>query len=280
MVAGNLPVKAACQVLRVSPAGFYMWRNRPPSQRAIRHAWLTDLIVQVHADSRGTYGARRVHADLTLGHGVAIGHQAVEMLMQRAGIQGISGRPKFRRIPNVATASDLVERQFARTEPDRLWVTDITEHPTREGKVYCCVVLDAFSRRVVGWSIDSTATAALVTNALGMAIGQRNPDGTVIHSDQGTQFTSWAFTRRAIDSGLLPSMGAVGVCYDNALIESFWSRMQVELLDRKRWRTRVELANAIFEHIEIFHNRQRRHSSLGMLSPLEFETRHLTSTVA
>ena len=154
-------------------------------------------------------------------------------------------------------------------------VRPYTEHSTREGKIYCAVVLDAFSRLVVGWSIDSRPTAALVTNALGMAIEQRGPsDGeTVIHSDQGTQFTSWTFTQRAIDSGLLPSMGSVGDCYDNAMIESFWSRMQVELLDRQRWATRVELANAIFEYLEIFHNRRRRHSSLGMLTPIEYEQR-------
>ena len=140
-------------------------------------------------------------------------------------------------------------------------MTDITEHPTKEGKVYCAAVLDVFSRRIVGWSIDASPTATLVTNALGMAIDQREPtEGTVIHSDQGTQFTSWAFTRRAIDS--------------------FWSRMQVELLDRKRWRTRLELANAIFEYLEIFHNRQRRHSALGMLTPVEFEARHATETAA
>jgi transposase InsO family protein len=168
---------------------------------------------------------------------------------------------------------------YMATSGDFLMATD-TEHPTREGKVYCAVVLDVFSRRVVGWSIDASPTAALVTNALGMAIEERRPDGTVIHSDQGTQFTSWAFTRRALDSGLMPSMGAVGSCYDNALIESFWSRMQVELLDRRIWRTRVELANAIFEYLEIFHNRQRRHSALGMLTPVEFETRHKTATVA
>ena len=137
------------------------------------------------------------------------------------------------------------------------------------------MVLDAFSRRVVGWAIDSSATAALTTNALAMAIEQRSPQqGTVIHSDQGTQFTAWAFTERAMASGLVPSMGAVGVCYDNAMAEAFWSRMQVELLDRQRWRTRVELSNAIFEYLEVFHNRQRRHSALGMLSPVEFEARH------
>jgi transposase InsO family protein len=267
-------------VLAVSESGYYAQHRRPPSARTIRHALLTELIRRVHLEGRGSYGARRVHAELVLGQGLVVGRCAVELLMRRAGIAGVSGRPRFRRIPHFASAGDLVERWFRRDEPDRLWVTDITEHPTREGKVYCAVVLDVFSRRVVGWSIDAMQTAALVTNALGMAIEGRRPAGTVIHSDQGTQFTSWAFTRRALDSGLMPSMGAVGSCFDNAMIESFWSRMQVELLDRRIWRTRVELANAIFEYLEIFHNRQRRHSALGMLTPVEFETRHQTTTVA
>ena len=229
---------------------------------------------------RGVYGARRMHAELTLGHGIDVCRETVELLMRRAGLKGVSGRPKYRKIPNQPTAGDLVNRDFARPGRDQLWVTDITEHPTREGKVYCCVVLDAHSRFVAGWSIDSSPTAALVTNALGMAIERRQPRGTVIHSDQGTQFTSWAFTRRAVDSGLLPSMGSVGDCYDNAVIESFWSRMQVELLDRQRWSTRIELANAIFEYLEIFHNRRRRHSALGMLSPLEFESQQPPITAA
>ena len=280
MAAESHPAKVACRVLGVSESGYYEWRNRAPSPRSLRHAWLTELIRRIHADFRGVYGARRVHAELTMGHGVSVGHQAVEMLMRRAGIQGVSGRPQYRRIPNMPTAGDLVDRQFHRSERDRLWVTDITEHPTREGKVYCAVVLDVFSRRVVGWSIDAAPTTSLVSNALGMAIEQRKPTGTVIHSDQGTQFTSWAFTQRAIDSGLVPSMGSVGDCFDNAVIESFWSRMQVELLDRKRWRTRVELANAIFEYLEIFHNRQRRHSALGMITPVEYEARHNTGTAA
>jgi putative transposase len=214
IAAEGLSVELACRALHVSASGYYAQRSRPPSARALWHAYLTELIRRVHLESRGTYGARRIHAELTLGHGLDVGRCAVEMLMHRAGLAGLSGRPRFRRVPHVATAGDLVERQFAREEPDRLWVTDITEHPTREGKVYCAVVLDVFSRRVVGWSIDATPTAALVTNALGMAIEQREPDGTVIHSDQGTQFTSWAFTRRALDSGLMPSMGSVGDCYD------------------------------------------------------------------
>jgi putative transposase len=278
MAAEGTPIEVACRVLDVSTSGYYAWRSRPLSAQAIRHAWLTDRIVEVHQRSHGTYGALRVHAELRLGRGIMVGHNAVALLMRRAGLAGVTGRPKWRHAKPDQIAADLVDRNFARAEPNQLWVTDITEHPTREGKLYCAVVLDSFSRRVVGWSIDATPTAALVTNALGMAIQTRTPPGgTVIHSDQGVQFASWAFTRRAKDSGLVPSMGSVGDCYDNAMIEAFWSRMQVELLDRHRWRTRVELANAIFEYLEIFHNRQRRHSSLGMLTPIEYEN---TSTVA
>ena len=187
-MAEGCPAQVACRVLGVSESGYYARRRRAPSPRTIRHAWLTDLIRQVHADSRGTYGARRVHAELTLGRGILVGHSAVELLMHRAGIQGLTGRPAWRRGPRPEpSAVDLVDRQFARTEPNQLWVTDITEHPTREGKVYCAVVLDTYSRRVVGWSIDAFPTAALVTNALGMAIDTRRPHGTIIHSDRGVQ---------------------------------------------------------------------------------------------
>jgi len=272
MANEGLPIQVACRVLSVSESGYYAWRSRALSRRAIRHVWLTGLIAEVHRASRGTYGARRVHAELTLGHGIAVGHQAVEILMRHAGLKGLPGTRR-RSAPHAPTASDLVGRDFRRSEPDQLWVTDITEHPTREGKVYCCVVLDTFSRRVVGWSIASTPDASLATNALSMAIANRDPaPGAVIHSDHGTQFCSWTFTRRAQDSGLVASMGSIGDCYDNALIESFWGRMQTELLDRKKWRTRIELSNAIFEYLEIFHNRQRRHSALKMRTPIEYET--------
>jgi len=278
----GLPTQVACRVLGVSESGFYAWKNRPPSARAIRHAWLTDLIHQIHQQSRGTYGALRVHAELKLGYGIGVGHNAVAMLMRRAGLAGLSGRRGRKRlIKPLDTPADLVDRNFARSRPDHLWVTDVTEHPTREGKVYCAVVLDVFSRRVVGWSIDQSATSGLVTSALGMAIQNRQPDsGTVIHSDQGTPFTSWAFTDRARQSGLVPSMGSVGDCFDNALMESFWARMQVELLNRRRWRTRIELANAIFEYLEIFHNRQRRHTALEMRSPIEYERIHHDNNLA
>jgi putative transposase len=248
MVEEGHAIKICCRVLSVTASGFHAWRKRPPSERAIRHAWLTDLITQVHLDSRETYGALRVHAELTIGQGIVVGHNAIAALMRRAGLQGLPNRRRHRSKHQTPTAVDLVERAFARTQPDQLWVTDITEHRTREGKVYCAVVLDTFSRRVVGWSIDSAPTAALVTNALGMAIQNRRPDGTLIHSDHGAQFTSWAFTQRARDSGLVASMGSIGDCYDNAVIESFWGRMQTELLNRRRWRTRVELANAMFSN--------------------------------
>ena len=240
------------------------------------------MIGEIHAGSRQAYGAKRVHAELVLGRGIAVCRQTVETLMRRAGLRGISGRPKWRNTANVATAADLVDRDFASPRPDRLWAADITEHPTREGKGLLRSCAGYLRRRVVGWSIDSRPTASMAANALGMAIGNRSPVAgeTVIHSDQGTQSASWAFTQRAVDSGLLPSMGSVGSCFDNAMVESFWSRMQVELLDRKRWHTRIELANAIFEYLEIWHNRQRRHTSLGMLNPIEFEARHQHRTAA
>jgi transposase InsO family protein len=277
IAADGHPVKLACRVLEVTRAGYYAFITRGPSPRAIRHAWLTDLITQIHAASRGTYGAPRVHAELRLGRGITVGHNAVAMLMRRAGLFGLPLKRRWSARSVVPTACDLVDRRFAVIEPDVLWVTDITEHPTREGKLYCCVLLDAYSRRVVGWSIDSRQTAALVTNALGMAIQNRSPTpGTIVHADHRTQFTSWAFTRRVRDAGLLASMGTVGDALDNAVMESFWARVQVELLNRRWWRTRVELANARFEYLEVFHNRQRRHSSLAMRTPIEYEILHQT----
>jgi transposase InsO family protein len=152
MAAERIPVEVACRVLDVSTSGYYAWRDRPPSARAICHAWLTDLIVEIHQAVRGTYGACRVHAELRLGRGIVVGHGAAAMLMRRAGLTGTTGRPKWRHAKPDQIAADLVDRQFLPPGPNQLWVTDITEHPTREGKVYCAVVLDAFPRRVVGWS--------------------------------------------------------------------------------------------------------------------------------
>jgi putative transposase len=188
MSSEGFPNLVSCRVVDVSESGFYAWRDRPLSARAVRHEWLTDVIRDVHANSRGTYGALRVHAEITIGREISVGRNAVAMLMQRAGLRGLTGSPHRRLAPLAPTASDLVDRNFLRTEPDRLWVTDITEHPTREGKVYCAVVLDTFSRRVVGWSIDSSPTASLVTSALSMAVeNRRATNETVIHSDHGVQ---------------------------------------------------------------------------------------------
>ena len=195
----------------------------------------------------------------------------MELLIARAGIKGLPGNRRPRPRHETPTATDLVERMFTREAPSRLRVTDITEHRTYEGKLYCAVVLDTFSRRVVGWSIDSSQTAALVTNALGMAIANRESVGSFTPTVACIHLLG--LTDRATRSGLVPSMGSISDCYDNAMIESLWGRMQTELLNRKRWRTGIELANAIFEYLEIFHNRQRRHSALGMRTRIEFEGR-------
>jgi putative transposase len=276
LAAEGVPTKQACLALGVSRSGFYDARARPPSTRMIRRAWLSDQISAVHEASRRTYGAPRVRAELVLGQGVVVSRKTVALLMRRAGLTGLPLRRRAKRVPAAVTVTDLVRRDFRRDGPNQLWVTDITEHPTAEGKLFCCVVLDAYSRRVVGWAIDSRQRADLAASALGMAIDARGSSGRVedgiIHGDHGTQFTSWTFTDRARRAGLLPSLGTVGDPYDNAVAESFWARLQTELLDRQRWRTRIELANAIFEYIEGFYNRRRRHSALDWLSPIDFET--------
>jgi putative transposase len=272
----GINARHACRVLGVSESGYYAWKDRPPSSTALRRLWLAGEITNVHRDSGGTYGSDRVTAELRHARAIVVGHNAVADIMRRLGLRGLPTR----RLPKGAKVGDhrsldLVRRDFVRAAPNELWMTDITEHPTREGKVFCCVVLDAFSRRVVGWSIDSTQTTALVTTALGMATKTRNPDaGLVLHSDRGVQFTSWAFSQKVRDAGLAPSMGAVGAPSDNAMVESFWGRMQVELLNRQRWKTRIELATAIHDYIESFHNTRRRHSALNMLTPIEYEQHH------
>jgi transposase InsO family protein len=272
LVDAGLPAKVCCRVLGVSSPGYYKYRARPMSPTQLRRQWLTGLIREVHLASRGTYGSRRVRAELTIGMNVEVSVRLVAILMSNAGIYGLPGPARIRRIRGIVTADDLVNRRFARQRPNELWVTDITEHPTREGKVFCCCVMDTFSRKIVGWSIDSVQNSTLVVNALDMAIKNRRPEpGGVVHADHGVQFTSWSFGAKIRSAGLMPSFGTVGDGLDNAMIESFWSSMQIELLNRKKWRTRVELANAMFDYIEIFHNRQRRHSQLGYLAPNQFE---------
>lgn len=278
----GIDVQHACRVLGVSRGGYYAWKKRPLSRTALRRIWLANEITEIHKQSRGTYGVPRVTAELRFGRGIPIGQNTVRSIMVELGLKGIPNRrpPKGAKMATV-TSLDLVRRNFHRPAPNQLWLTDITEHPTREGKIYCCAVLDVFSRRVVGWSIDSTQTSQLVMNALTMATEKRHPDGElVIHFDRGSQFASWAFSRKVKEAGLAPSMGSVGSAYDNAMMESFWGRMQVELLNRKRWKTRIELANQIHDYIEVFHNIRRRHSSLNMLTPAEYERQHAITTAA
>ncbi len=268
----GLPVDRCCRALGVSRQGYYRYKRRPTPATQMCRQWLTGLIREIHVASRGTYGYRRVHAELTMAMNVQVSSRLVSVLMTKAGIYGLPGPARVKRLRGVAAAEDLVNRKFHRLRPNELWMTDITEHPTREGKVYCAAVMDAFSRRIVGWSIDSRQDSTLVVNALDMAIQNRRPEpGGIVHADHGVQFTSWAFGNKIRSAGLMPSFGSVGDGLDNAMMESFWSSMQIELLNRRRWKTRVELANAIFDYIEIFHNRQRRHSALGYRTPIEFE---------
>ncbi len=240
---------------------------------------MVETIRKIHYESRCTYGAPRVHAELRLGLGLAIGRKRVARLMRVTGLQGICHRRKRRGWkPRPATHLDLVQRRFVADRPNRVWFTDITQHCAADGWVYCCAVIDAYSRRVVGWSIADHIRSELVVDALEMARWQRRPEpGTIVHADRGAQYTSWAFGHRLRSAGLLGSMGKVASSVDNALIESFWSTMQRELLDRHDWETRSELATAIFEWIEGWYNPKRRHTSLGDLAPAEFETLHTTT---
>jgi putative transposase len=236
----DLPAATVCRVMKVSTSGFYGWQTSQlmPCPRRVEDEALTAKIVEVHRQSRGTYGSPRVHAELRLGEGLRIGRKRVERLMRQAGLEGIYRRRRrgcTTRDPAAEPNDDLVNRRFRVTEADRLWVSDITEHPTNTGRVYLAVVLDAWSRRVVGWSIADHLRSELVVDALQMAIWRRQPEGTIVHSDHGTQYTSWAFGRRLRAAGLLGSMGTIGDAYDNAVAESFFGTLQLELLDRRVW---------------------------------------------
>jgi len=287
-IAGHcsgLPVVACCRVMGVSKSGFYEWQHRQvnPCRRIVEDRALTETIHSIWRKSRAVYGSPRVWAELVLGTGIRVGRKRVERLMRQAGIEGVF-RPKrggcTRRNPSDASSADLIRRQFHPSGPDRLWVADITEHPTREGKVYAAVVIDAWSRRVVGWSISDHLRTELVCDALDMALWRRKPPpGQLIHhTDHGSQYTSWVFGQKLRTAGLLGSMGTVGDALDNALAESFFGTLQLELLDRKQWKTRRELATAIFEYIEAFYNPERRHSALNYQTPIQYETSHATLT--
>lgn len=266
-----------CRVLKVSKSGFYGWRDREPSARDQADALLSQKIVSIHAESRETYGAPRVHVELrTLG--VRCSRKRVARLMRVAGIFGCGGRSRKARTTlrsrteRTPPAPDLVKRDFTPEAPDRLWVADITYVRTWEGWLYLSFVLDTYSRKVVGWSMANHLRAEFVLDALNMAIYTRRPQpGLIHHSDRGSQYASVEFSSRLEEAGLLPSMGSVADAYDNAMAESFVSTLKRELIHRHSWPNRQIARTAIFEYIEGFYNTHRRHSALGHLSPSEYE---------
>jgi len=267
-----------CRLFGVSKSGYYAWQHRGPSARSLSDAELLVHIKTIHEESRGVYGAPRIHADLKLKHHIDCSRKRVARLMRQADLVGIHRR-KFvgttKRDPKRDPYPDLVERQFTIDEANRVWVADVTQHETDEGRLYLAVIIDIYSRLVVGWSMDEQFTAELVLAALEMALWNRQPEESVIHhSDHGSQYTSLAFGQGLEQAGVLGSMGSVGDALDNAVAESFFATLQTELLDRYSWPTRQGLRSAMFEFIEVFYNCQRRHSSLAYLSPSEFEERH------
>jgi putative transposase len=279
----SYPVRILCAALGVSPSGYYAWRSREPSARERSDAALTDAIRRAHARSRGTYGVPRIWADLAeAGHHVS--RKRVARLMAREHLAGVHRRRFVRttiRDEHAAPFPDLVERDFHAEGPDRLWVADITALPTRSGACYLASIVDAWSRRVVGWSMATHMRAELVTAALDAAIVRRRPGTDLVHhSDHGAQYTSLAFGRRLRESGIAASMGSVGDCYDNAMAESFFATLETELIDRSDWASPAEAKAAVFEYIEVFYNRIRRHSSLGNLSPEQFEVNYRSSPAA
>ena len=273
------PVRTMCRVLEVSSSGYYAWRKRGPSKRAQANAALLEVIEEIHGESDGTYGAPRIHAELCERGPKApqVSLNRIARVMREAEIQGVSPRKWARttlRGKDARPAPDLVDREFTATGPDQLWVADITYVSTWAGFLFLAIVLDVWSRRIVGWAMATHLRTELVLEALDMALGQRRPQGVIHHSDQGCQYTSLAFGRRCDLMGVRPSMGSVGDAYDNAMAESFFGTLECELLDRRSFRTPMHARLELFRYIEGWYNPRRRHSSLGYLSPANFEAKN------
>jgi transposase InsO family protein len=270
------PIATQCRVLGVSPSGYYAWIERPPSARAQADAVLLEQIRAIHAWSRGTYGARRIRIELRE-QGIRCARKRVVRLMREAGLSGAQRRRyrgTTRQAREALAAPDLVKRDFTASRANQLWVADVTYVRTGEGWLYLATVLDAWSRRIVGWAMGETLRTQLVVEALNMAVWNRRPiAGVVHHSDRGAQYTSVTFSRRCEEAGVLPSMGSVGDAYDNALAEAFFATLEIELLMQHTFATRKAARLALFDFIEGFYNSHRRHSALGYLSPAEFERR-------
>ena len=270
-------IATMCHVVGVSTSGYYAWRARAPSAREQANADLEEKIRVAHKESRGSYGAPRIQIELR-GRGTACGRNRIARLMRRAGLRGICRRKGWHttvRDREARPAPDLVERSFVADQPDRLWVADITYIPTWSGFLFLAVVLDVFSRRIVGWAMANHLRTELVLDALNMALMRRQPTDVIHHSDQGCQYTSFAFGKRCQAAGVRPSMGSVGDCFDNAMCESFFATLETELLDRRKFHNQCEARMAVFDFIEGWYNPFRRHSALDYLSPINYEKRHL-----
>lgn len=272
LALNGIPVKVTCRVLGFSPQAFYKWRADPVSARDWSEAHLIDAARQIHTDDP-TFGYRFIADELVAEHGISASENRVQRLCRSHGISSVLARKKGRGLrPGPAVHDDLVRREFTASRPNELWLTDITEHRTDEGKLYLCAVKDVFSGRIVGYSIDSRMKASLAVRALRNAISLRAPVATIVHSDRGSQFRSAKFVRALRDAGLQGSMGRVGACADNAAMESFFSLLQKNVLNRQRWSSREELRLAIVNWIEATYHRRRRQRGLGKLTPIEFET--------
>jgi len=271
----TFPVATMARVLGVSEAGYYAWRHRLPSAHTLADTALLKRVRTIHASSRETYGAPRVHAELRA-DGVKHGRKRVARLMRAAGLVGASRRragvTTTRRDKEARPAPDLVDRNFTAAAPNQLWVADITFVPTAAGFLYLAVVLDAWSRKVVGWAMANHLRAELVIDAFEMAVGQRQPRNVIHHSDQGCQYTSLAFGKRCKEADVRPSMGSVGDAYDNAMCESFFATLECELLERRRFASQAEARMACFSFIEGWYNPARLHSALGYRSPMAYKT--------
>jgi putative transposase len=271
------PIAVLCRVLRVARAGYYAWQRRGPARRAQADATLTAVLLREHERSRKTYGAPRLHAALRE-TGMRVGRKRVARLMRAAGLRGVSRRRRLPRTtradPAATPAPNRVQRQFTAQAPDRCWVGDITYLPTGEGWLYLASLVDVYSRRVVGFALADHLRTDLALAALECALGQRHPTaGTLVHhTDRGCQYTARAYQAVLDQHGITPSMSRAGDCYDNALAESFNATIKSELVAQVHWPTRQEARLAVFEWITVFYNRQRRHSSLGYRSPVQFET--------
>jgi putative transposase len=267
-------VTTMCRALGVSASGFYAWCDRPPSARAIANEKLLERIRSFHAISDGTYGVPRIYEDF-LEEGTHVSRKRIARLMRRAGLRGVSRRKgcwTTIRDKDARPAPDLVQRKFVADAPNQLWVADITYIPTWAGFLYLAVVLDVFSRRIVGWAMANHLRTELILEALDMAVWRRRPENVIHHSDQGCQYTSLAFGARCREAGIRPSMGSVGDCFDNAMCESFFATLECELLDRYRFATQAEGRAAVFKFIEGWYNTHRRHSALDYKSPVRYET--------